>query len=111
MASRAFTTRFITACSSWPGSTRTASRPPRPEDQVHVLADHAPEHLLEVREQRVQIEDLRCEHLAPAEREELPGELRGPLGRAQDLLDPSSRRMGSVELAQGGSLACDVTRE
>ena len=55
------------------------------DHQVDVLADQAAQHLLDVREHVVHIEDGGLQHLAPAEREQLAGEAGGRLSGARDL--------------------------
>ena len=53
----------------------------------HVLADEAPEHLLDIGDEGVQVDHSRLHDLAPAEREELLRECGRPLRRLMDLLD------------------------
>ena len=66
-------------CSICPGSTLIRPmRPRRSDDELHVLADHAPQHLLHAREDLVQIDDLRLQHLLAAEGEQLPRQRRPP---------------------------------
>ena len=55
------------------------------QSQHHVLADHAPQHLLEVFDQVVQTEHHRLEHLLAAERQQLAGESGRSLGRFANL--------------------------
>jgi len=47
---------------------------PQHRDQVDVCVDHAPEHLLHAGYDLVQAQNLRLQHLFPAEGEQLPGE-------------------------------------
>ena len=49
------------------------------ETQLHILADHPPQHFLEVFDQIVGVQHHGLEHLLAAEREQLPGEPGGPL--------------------------------
>ena len=55
------------------------------DDDLDVLADQAPQHLLRVGDDRAEIEDARLQDLPPAESEELPRQGRGPFGRPDDL--------------------------
>ena len=61
--------------------------------QVDVLAQQAPQHLLEIAGERVQVEDVRLQHLSPAEGEELPCQARGAIGGIEYLLN--IRRVGA----------------
>ena len=47
-------------------------------DEVDVLADQAAEHLFELRDEEVDVQDVRLQHLATAEREQLTREGRSP---------------------------------
>jgi len=64
----------------------------RPQAGVHVdveanvRGDDAPEHVLDLRHQGVQIEHLRLEHLAPAEGQQLRDQSAGALTRLADFL-------------------------
>jgi hypothetical protein len=58
------------------------------QHELDVLADHAPEHLLHVRDDLVDVEDPRLQHLLATECQELPREAGGPFGGLLDLLDP-----------------------
>ena len=53
----------------------------RNRDQLDVLADEASEHFLQVRDHRIQVQDLRSHDLASAEGQQLAGQARGPLSR------------------------------
>src|SRR5256884_487995 len=55
--------------------------------QLDVVADQAAQHLVHVRHDGVELEHLGGEDLAAAEREQLPGELRGAEAGVADLLD------------------------
>ena len=56
-------------------------------DQVHILPDDAPQHLLDARDHGAQVHDPGRDHLLPAEGEQLAGERRGPVRRFAHLLD------------------------
>ena len=88
IASRAFTARFMSTCSSWPRSARTPARlggDARLEGDV--LSDEPSEHPLNVFHERAGVEHGRLEDLAPAEGEELLREARGAARREEDLLN------------------------
>jgi hypothetical protein len=73
----------------------------RRRDEVDVLADEASEHGLDLADDGVQIQDLRSEHLLPAEGEELAREVGRVLGGLLDEADPPvqgiARREPTVE--------------
>ena len=52
-----------------------------------MLADQAPQHLVRVDDDRVQVDDARLQHLLAPEREELLRQRGGALGRLLDRLD------------------------
>src|ERR1051325_11471551 len=99
MASRAFTTRFTIACSSWPGSARTApsaaaglvtSSMSSPMSRCNIrsrLPTSAFRSSALVADQRVQIERAGLEHLLAAEDQQLTRQPGGPLGGLLDFLD------------------------
>ena len=58
-----------------------------PPVQSQILADQPPQHRLHRAEHLAGIQHRRLEHLLAAERQELPGELRRPLGSPGDLLE------------------------
>ena len=59
------------------GSALTLPSPrPGAVHEVDVLADEPPEHRLDVADDRVQVEDLRREHLLAAEGEQLARQVR-----------------------------------
>ena len=92
MASRAFTTRFMRTCSIWPGSARTGPRLASIGDELDVLADQPPQHLLDLGHDRVQVQDPGLQHLLAAEGQELAGEPGRALGGLRDLVDVLVRR-------------------
>ena len=93
IASRALTTRFITTWWSWPGSAsigpRAGSSCGRQDD---VLADQRTQHRLHLDDDPVQVQELGLQHLLAAEREQLPGEQRGAVGRLLDLVQVDAQR-------------------
>ena len=110
IASRAFTTRFITTCWSWPGSASIGPRARIELGRQHdVLADQRPEHRLHLDDDAVQVQELGRQHLLAAEREELAREQRRPVGRLPDLFEvrlaAASRRCGMLE--REGGVAAD----
>ena len=79
IASRALTTRFITTCSSWPGSARTAARLAARARSRSSMS--SPMSRREHRRPRSLTTSLRSstsrpQHLPPAEGQELPGRAR-----------------------------------
>src|SRR5712692_4025011 len=88
IASRALTTRFMITCSICPGSTRVLPSLAAGTIRSSTSSpDDAAEHLVHSGDDLVQVHDGRREHLLPAEREELPGQLGGALAGPPDLLD------------------------
>ena len=71
-----------------------AELPRRQQLQLDVLTKHAPQHLVQVRQDVVQIDDLRLEDLLSAEGQHLPRQIRSALAGALDLLElgPPTRR-------------------
>ena len=57
------------------------------DDQLDVRADQAPQHVGDVADRGVDVELTRLCHLLPAERQQLPRQLRRAGGRLDDLLD------------------------
>jgi hypothetical protein len=55
--------------------------------ELDVLPDQPPQHLLHVRDEVVEVDNLRLEDLLPAEGQKLPGQARRALRRFQDLID------------------------
>ena len=101
IASRAFTTRFISTCSIWPGSASTYQSAGSQLDlERDVGADEPAQHALGLRHHVIEREDLRLEHLSPAEGEQLAGEARGPLAGVADLLDVAADRVALPHLLQ-----------
>ena len=70
-----------------------AERLPLHGGHLDVLSDHAAEHLVEVREEGVEIQHPGLDHLLPAEREELARQGGGALGRLLDLIDLGAHRV------------------
>lgn len=58
----------------------------RDGDELDVLTDQAPQQLVGREHDPVDVDELELEHLAAAERKELPRQRRGPAGGAADLL-------------------------
>ena len=85
MASRAFTTRFISTCSIWPGSALThAEVRPQHEVQIDILADQPPQHGAQA-VTSIQVQHPGLQHLPPAEGQQLLGQRGGTLPGLQDL--------------------------
>ena len=57
------------------------------------------EQSLQLRDHLVEVEDLGCEHLLAAEREQLAGQRGGALGRRADLVDVGSARRRRLRAA------------
>ena len=55
--------------------------------QLDMLPERAAQQLLDVADDVVDVDDLRLHDLAAGEREQLVGQVRGPLGGQADLLD------------------------
>ncbi len=68
----------------------------RPDPQLDVLADHAPQHQVEAEQNFVEVERLGLEDLLAAEREKLLREGRPVPGRQQDRFGRRSR-VGALE--------------
>src|ERR1041384_7027463 len=68
-------------------------------------------HLAEIAYDGVQIEHLRLKHLSSAEREELPGQRRGALARALDLLELFSHRVFRVQSTEAQLAVPDDCRQ
>src|SRR5881275_102769 len=62
--------------------------------EIDVLANDAPEHVLDIPQQSAEVEHLLLNGLMTAESEQLPGEARGAPRRAQDLLHVSGDALG-----------------
>ena len=98
MASRAFTARLRTTCSSWPRSARThTGLSASVVRSVDVFPDQAGEHGLHLSHDHVQIHQLRVERLSPAEREQLPRQGGGPVRRLLDEVDVAPERVVRLE--------------
>ena len=65
--------------------------------QLDVLAEEAAQHLLDAADRLVEVEDPRLEDLLPAERQELPRQLRGASAGAADLLEVVPHRIPGLE--------------
>ncbi len=64
---------------------------------LDILPEHAGQHAMQVVEDLVDVHQLRLQHLAPREGEELAGERRRAIGGLQDLLDVLARpRVGEL---------------
>ena len=112
IASRALTTRFITTCSTCPGSTRTnpcVGLAGHGHDDV--FADHAPQHRLDLAERDVEVDDLGLQHLAAAERQHLLGEVGGAHRGAGDLLGVGAALVLRIERVQHDLGVADDRRE
>jgi hypothetical protein len=73
-------------CSTRPGSARNVPQlGAQVGDQGDVFADRAAQHPLHVADQVAEVQDLGLGDVTAAEREELLGQLRGPLGGPGDL--------------------------
>ena len=68
-----------------------------PRHDLDVLAEERPQHARGVRDEGVEVDDLRLQHLLAAEGEELAHEARGPLGGAHDVLHLAQARVVRVE--------------
>ena len=73
--------------------------------QDDVLADQSPQHVVHLRDDGVEVEDPRLEHLLPAEGEELAGEGGGALRRLEDLAPPSAAARSSRDQAPQDDVA------
>ena len=58
-----------------------------------MLPERAAQQLLDVADDVVDVDDLRLDDLAAGEREQLVGQVRGPLARKADLLDVLARSL------------------
>ena len=58
---------------------------PLQDGQGNILADQAAQHLLHVRQDGVEVEHRRAQHLLAAKREQLPREIGGPFASLVDL--------------------------
>ncbi len=99
MASRAFTTRLMIACSNCPGSifTRSSSWPGTNVSSMSSPISGAIS-LRKFVQQRIQVDDPRLQHLLPAERQQLPREADGARSAAfQDLGEQLAVRIAGVE--------------
>ena len=62
--------------------------------QLDVLAQQPAQHTVDVEHEAVEIDDARLDDLAPGKRQQLAGEVGGPLRGARDLGDVAARRVG-----------------
>ena len=69
--------------------------------QLDVLADDAPQQVLHLHDQRVEIDDARLGDLPAREAEELPGQRRAALGGVADAAEVLVRRVVAFELGAG----------
>ena len=79
--------------------------------EIDVLAEQTPEHLLELRQRLVQVDDSRLEHLSPAEREQLPGQLGAPPAGLLDLRDVLPQRVARREGLEGQRRVAEDDRQ
>ena len=78
--------------------------------EVDVFADQASEHLLEVRQEGVEVQHLRVHDLLPAEGQELAGEAGGALRGLQDLLELAPLRLARLAHQELGVPQDDAQR-
>ena len=76
-----------------------------------MLADQPREHAARVREQRVEVEDARLEHLLAGEREQLAGQVRRALAGPADLRDVLADRVVRRELGEGHVAVAEDRRQ
>ena len=77
-------------------------------DELDVLADDAPEHVLERQHRHVEVEHLRHQHLTAAEGQQLARQRGGAIGGALDALQqPPPRRMVQAFGAERLGVAAD----
>ena len=94
MASRAFRIRFRITCSICPGSATTWCRFGLEHRlQIDVLADHQPQHALQVRYDRVQVERARLHRLPAREPEQLRRQPRAAIGGLANLIEFRTQRV------------------
>ena len=120
IASRALTARFTRTCSTDAGSTLHAIDIRRERgDQRDVFADQAAQQLLDLPHERVEIDDLRLQHLPAAEGEQLAGERRGALARRLNLLEVRAQPIALRDLVEhqravaedGGQQIVEIVRD
>jgi hypothetical protein len=76
--------------------------------QLHVLADGAPQELVDARHRGVEVEDLGLQHLPAREGQELAGERRGLLAGRHDLVEAAAMGgLGGAALEPELSVADD----
>lgn len=67
------------------------------KQELHVLAEEPPEHLLHVEQDHREVERAGLDDLPAAEGEQLAGEPRGPLPGLVDLLDLGPKGLALTE--------------
>ena len=108
IASRALTARLRITCSSCARSASTAGEAGcEPHADVDVVADEPAEHRLHPGDDLVEVEHHRVQHLAAAEREQLPGQRRRLLGRVRRSRSSCSRAGGRRPVEQDLRVARD----
>ncbi len=78
--------------------------------EVDVLADQASQHLLQIRQEGVEVQHFRVHDLLPAERQELAGETGGTLRGLQDLLELAPLRLARLAHQELGVPQDDAQR-
>ncbi len=68
--------------------------------QGDILPDQPPQHLIHVRDDGIEVQHLRLEHLLPAEGEELAGEIGRPLRRLLHEFEIRARRVLGIQAPQ-----------
>src|SRR5580658_6522237 len=86
MASRAFTARFISTCSTCPGSAFTGT-----SDGCRLAINSISSPI--TRDSFIQIQNFRLQHLFPAESQQLVRQRRRPVRRPSNLLQPVARSL------------------
>ncbi len=101
MASRALTARFSNDLLdlAFVGANEAESRL-ETHHELDVLAQHAPEHLFDLRDLGIEIDHRELQHLAAAHREEPANERGRPLTGLQRLLRALAERMTFGELVE-----------
>ena len=74
---------------------------PEVQQQAHVLAQDAPEHLCQVRHDLIQVQQARLHHMPPTEGHQLPGQVCGPFGAPLQLANQLPRSWRQVFFRAG----------
>ena len=120
IASRAFTARFTTTCSSCETSAFTGHRSrPCTASSVDLLAEQALQQHREIGQRLAEIEHLRPQGLPPRERQQMPHQARGAVGVLLDLHDVAERGIGRLVRVEqevgrhhdGGEHVVEVVRD